>query len=76
MHLKLAAYLNTAREAGLINDKTVVVLPEHIGSWLMFRGEKAGCIKPPISMKQCAGWLLATRWPLLEPGCARTVKAG
>ena len=40
IHRKLAAYLNTARDAGLVNDKTVVVLPEHIGTWLMFRGEK------------------------------------
>lgn len=40
VHLKLAAYLNSARDAGLLNDKTVVVLPEHIGTWLVFRGEK------------------------------------
>ena len=40
VHLKLAAYLNSAREAGLLNDKTIVVLPEHIGTWLVFRGEK------------------------------------
>jgi hypothetical protein len=40
VHLKLAAYLNSARDAGLLNDKTVVVLPEHIGSWLMFEWRK------------------------------------
>lgn len=40
VHLKLAAYLNSAREAGLLSDKTIVVLPEHIGTWLVFRGEK------------------------------------
>lgn len=40
VHLKLAAYLNNARDAGLLNDKTIVVLPEHIGTWLVFRGEK------------------------------------
>jgi predicted amidohydrolase len=37
---KLAAYLQTARELGLLSDKTVVVLPEHIGTWLMISGEK------------------------------------
>lgn len=40
LHLKLAAYLNKARDEGLLNPKTIVVLPEHIGTWLMFRGEK------------------------------------
>ncbi len=40
LHLKLAAYMSKARDAGLLNDKTIVVLPEHIGTWLMFRGEK------------------------------------
>ena len=55
VHLKLAAYLNTAREAGLINDKTVVVLPEHIGSWLMFRGEKS-------ELYQAANLNEAMRW--------------
>lgn len=76
VHLKLAAYLNSARDAGLINGKTVVVLPEHIGSWLMFRGEKSSCIKPPTSIKRCTGWPSATRWPLPMHGCALTAKAG
>lgn len=40
VHLKLGAYLNSARQAGLLNDKTIVVLPEHIGTWLVFSGEK------------------------------------
>ncbi|MFF7711007.1 nitrilase-related carbon-nitrogen hydrolase [Pseudomonas sp. NPDC007930] len=40
LRLKLAAYLQRARELGLINPRTVVVLPEHIGTWLWLRGEK------------------------------------
>ncbi|TVT80986.1 carbon-nitrogen hydrolase family protein [Pseudomonas sp. H3(2019)] len=40
LHRKLAAYLQQAREQGLLNEKTVVVLPEHIGTWLMVSGEK------------------------------------
>ncbi len=37
---KLSAYLQQARDQGLINPRTVVVLPEHIGTWLWARGEK------------------------------------
>lgn len=37
---KLQAYLQQARTLGLINAKTIVVLPEHIGSWLWIKGEK------------------------------------
>ncbi|KTC16509.1 carbon-nitrogen hydrolase family protein [Pseudomonas sp. ICMP 10191] len=40
LHRKLAAYLQQAREHGLINPRTVVVLPEHIGTWLFASGEK------------------------------------
>ncbi|AZE56101.1 Hydrolase, carbon-nitrogen family [Pseudomonas synxantha] len=40
LHLKLSAYLQNARDLGLINPKTIVVLPEHIGTWLMLSGEK------------------------------------
>lgn len=40
LHRKLAAYLQQASERGLLNNKTIVVLPEHIGTWLMISGEK------------------------------------
>ncbi|MEX3777417.1 carbon-nitrogen hydrolase family protein [Pseudomonas sp. MYb118] len=40
LHRKLAAYLQKAQLQGLLNDKTIVVLPEHIGTWLMVSGEK------------------------------------
>ncbi|MCO8165076.1 carbon-nitrogen hydrolase family protein [Pseudomonas sp. LJDD11] len=40
LHRKLAAWLQQAREQGLLNDKTLVVLPEHIGTWLFAAGEK------------------------------------
>lgn len=40
LHRKLSAYLQQARAQGLINPRTVVVLPEHIGTWLWARGEK------------------------------------
>lgn len=40
LHRKLSAYLQQAREQGLVGPRTVVVLPEHIGTWLWARGEK------------------------------------
>ena len=40
LHRKLAAYFEQAREHGFISHKTVVVLPEHIGTWLFAAGEK------------------------------------
>ncbi|HEX8543800.1 MAG TPA: nitrilase-related carbon-nitrogen hydrolase [Pseudomonas sp.] len=40
LHRKLAAYLEQARDKGLINSKTIVVLPEHVGTWLFASGEK------------------------------------
>lgn len=40
LHRKLSAYLEQARAQGLVNPRTVVVLPEHIGTWLWARGEK------------------------------------
>lgn len=40
LRLKLAAYLDQARSLGLLNPRTVVILPEHIGTWLFAIGEK------------------------------------
>lgn len=40
LHRKLAAWLQQARDQGLVNDKTLVILPEHIGTWLFAAGEK------------------------------------
>ncbi|MNJ20768.1 Carbon-nitrogen hydrolase [compost metagenome] len=40
LHRKLAAYLTQARAQGLVSARTIVILPEHIGTWLWARGEK------------------------------------
>lgn len=40
LRLKLVAILDKARAAGLINEHTVVALPDHIGTWLVLSGEK------------------------------------
>ncbi|AJO79542.1 carbon-nitrogen hydrolase family protein [Pseudomonas sp. MRSN 12121] len=56
LHRKLAAYLQQARDQGLLNDKTVVVLPEHIGTWLMLSGEKNELYQA-ASLKEAMNWL-------------------
>lgn len=56
LHLKLSAYLQKAREMGLINDKTIVVLPEHIGTWLMLVGEKDELYQA-THLKDAMNWL-------------------
>ncbi|MCF5655429.1 carbon-nitrogen hydrolase family protein [Pseudomonas poae] len=59
LHLKLAAYLQKARDEGLINDKTIVVMPEHIGTWLMLVGEKN-------ELYQATHWQDAMSWLALS----------
>ncbi|WP_455928022.1 carbon-nitrogen hydrolase family protein [Pseudomonas capeferrum] len=63
LHLKLAAYLQKARDQGLVNDKTIVVLPEHIGTWLMVSGEKNELYQA-TNLKDAMNWLSASN-PLL-----------
>jgi len=59
LHLKLAAYLQRADRLGLLNAKTVVVLPEHVGSGLWARGEKD-------ELYQASGQHEAHRWLALS----------
>lgn len=59
LHLKLAAYLQKARDQGLINQKTIVVLPEHIGTWLMLSGEKNELYQA-VHLKDAMNWLSAS----------------
>lgn len=40
LRLKFEAYLRQARAQGVLGPHTVVVLPEHIGTWLWLSGEK------------------------------------
>jgi Carbon-nitrogen hydrolase len=39
-YAKLDGYLQAAKLAGWLSDKTVVVFPEYIGTWLVVEGEK------------------------------------
>lgn len=56
LHRKLAAYLQQARDQGLVNEKTVVVLPEHVGTWLLLSGEKDELYQAG-SLKEAMNWL-------------------
>ena len=59
LHRKLAAYLQKARDQGLLNDKTIVVLPEHVGTWLMVSGEKDELYQA-ATIKEAMNWLAAS----------------
>ncbi|GGK31425.1 Carbon-nitrogen hydrolase [Pseudomonas koreensis] len=63
LHRKLAAYLQQAQDQGLLNEKTVVVLPEHVGTWLMISGEKDELYQAP-TLAEAMNWLAASN-PLL-----------
>jgi predicted amidohydrolase len=63
LHRKLAAYLQQAREHGLINDKTIVVLPEHIGTWLFAVDEKSQFYEA-ATIEEAMNWLAFSN-PLL-----------
>ncbi|MHC8313802.1 carbon-nitrogen hydrolase family protein [Pseudomonas sp. GT1P32] len=56
LHRKLAAYLQKAQEQGLLNEKTIVVLPEHVGTWLMVSGEKDELYQA-TTLKEAMNWL-------------------
>jgi predicted amidohydrolase len=56
LHRKLAAYLQKAQDQGLLNEKTIVVLPEHIGTWLMVCGEKDELYQA-TTLKEAMNWL-------------------
>ena len=56
LHHKLAAYLQKAQEQGLLNEKTIVVLPEHVGTWLMVSGEKDELYQA-TTLKEAMNWL-------------------
>ena len=57
LRLKLAAALTHARSAGLLRPDTLVVLPEHIGTWLIARDEKVEFYRAR-SRKEVRDWLL------------------
>lgn len=59
LHRKLAAYLQQAQDQGLLNEKTVVILPEHVGTWLMISGEKDELYQA-ATLAEAMNWLAAS----------------
>lgn len=57
LRLKLASSLDLARQQGLIRAHTLVVLPEHIGTWLLAGGEKVEFYRAR-NRKEVRDWLL------------------
>jgi hypothetical protein len=57
LRLKLAAALDNARQADLLGPGTLVALPEHIGTWLLARGEKTEFYRA-LNRKEVRNWLL------------------
>lgn len=57
LRLKLAAALDNARDAGLLGPGTLVALPEHIGTWLLARGEKVEFYRAR-NRQEVRDWLL------------------
>jgi len=57
LRLKLAAALDHARNDGLLGPRTLVVLPDHIGTWLLAHEEKVEFYQAR-SRKEVRNWLL------------------
>jgi hypothetical protein len=45
LYTRLSGYLDVARQREWLNDKTIVVLPEHTGTWLVAAGEGARVVR-------------------------------
>ena len=62
LHLRFATYLEQARAAGLLNERTIVVLPEHVGTGLFALGEKAE-VQQARSLRDAMQWsALSNPW--------------
>lgn len=51
LHRKLSVILDTAKAAGRLKQNTVVILPDHIGTWLVLSGERAEVYNPKDARK-------------------------
>ena len=77
LRLKLAAYLEKARSEGLLGPRTVVVFPEHIGTWLVAAGEKPEVYQTE-HLAEAMEWMAASNPLKLARGWlgARRVRGG
>ncbi len=56
---KLDGYLSNCNEKGWLNEKTTVIFPEYIGSWLVLEGEKNSAYKAATVDKALRGFVLS-----------------
>jgi predicted amidohydrolase len=63
---KLARYLEAAQEAGQLTAKTIVVFPEHIGTWFFAAYEKTKVYTAP-TMERASALVVATNLPSFLP---------
>lgn len=64
--LKFTTYLDQARDAELLNSRTVVVLPEHVGTGLFALGEKPE-VQQARTLRDAMQWLaLSHPWDYLR----------
>ncbi|NKQ11639.1 carbon-nitrogen hydrolase [Pseudomonas sp. SST3] len=66
LQLKFTTYLNQARTAGLLGSRTVVVLPEHVGTGLFALGEKPE-VQQARTLRDAMQWMaLSNPWDYLR----------
>ena len=64
--LKFTTYLDQARSAGLLNSRTVAVLPEHVGTGLFALGEKPE-VQQARTLRDAMQWMaLSNPWDYLR----------
>jgi hypothetical protein len=66
LQVKFATYLDQARNAGLLNARTIVVLPEHVGTGLFALGEKPE-VQQARTLRDAMQWMaLSNPWDYLR----------
>ena len=66
LELKFTTYLDQARAAGLLSTRTVVVLPEHVGTGLFAVGEKPE-VQQARTLRDAMQWMaLSNPWQYLR----------
>ncbi|HCJ30764.1 MAG TPA: carbon-nitrogen hydrolase [Pseudomonas sp.] len=66
LQLKFTTYLDQARAAGLLNSRTIVVLPEHVGTGLFALGEKPE-VQQARTLRDAMQWMaLSNPWDYMR----------
>jgi predicted amidohydrolase len=59
---RLDGYFAAAQREGVLGEKTVAILPEHLGTWLAAAGEKAGVYRAQ-TVRAAVGLMIAANLP-------------